>query len=68
MTVAESLRRLRKARGLTQVQLARLARTKQPQISRMEQPSYEQWSYSSLRRIARALDAEVSVSVRPRHG
>ena len=52
---------LREKAGLTQRDLARKLRTSQQQISRLESPSYEGHSLSSLRRVAKALNARVRV-------
>jgi ribosome-binding protein aMBF1 (putative translation factor) len=49
--------------GLTQTQLANKIGTKQPVISRLEQGSYNP-TIKFLRRIAKALDAKVTVSLR----
>jgi ribosome-binding protein aMBF1 (putative translation factor) len=47
--------------GLTQVELAERARTRQPVIARFEDPHYEGHSLSMLQRIAAALDLKVEV-------
>ncbi|MBI3952490.1 MAG: helix-turn-helix transcriptional regulator [Candidatus Doudnabacteria bacterium] len=53
-------RRLKK--GLTQKELAKKIGTKQPLISRLESGAYNP-SLKFLQRIARALDAELEVSI-----
>ena len=63
--VAVQLAALRKKAGLSQKELARQLRTTQQQISRLESPGYEGHSLSMLRRVARALRAEVRVSFQP---
>jgi len=63
--VALQLAALRKKAGLSQKELARQLQTTQQQISRLESPGYEGHSLSMLRRVARALDAEVSVRLQP---
>lgn len=63
--VAVQLASLREQRGLSQRELADLVGTSQQQISRLESPRYEGHSLSMLRRIARALGAEVHVAVEP---
>lgn len=63
--VAIQLAALRKRAGLTQKQLARLARTTQQQICRLESPGYEGHSLSMLRRVARALQGRVRVVIEP---
>src|SRR6267154_812645 len=63
--VALQLAALRKKAGLSQKELARRLSTSQQQISRLESPDYEGHSLSMLRRIARALDAQVRVEFEP---
>lgn len=60
--LATRLRNLREAKGLTQTQLADLCGMKQSAISRLEDADYDSWNYSTLTRLASALDAKVSVS------
>jgi transcriptional regulator with XRE-family HTH domain len=59
--VAIQLAALRKEAGLSQKELARILKTSQQQVSRLESPSYEGHSLSMLRRVAHALNAEVKV-------
>jgi transcriptional regulator with XRE-family HTH domain len=59
--VALQLAALREQAGLSQTELARKLRTTQQQISRLESPGYEGHSLSMLRRVARALNAQVRV-------
>jgi transcriptional regulator with XRE-family HTH domain len=63
--VALQLAALRKKAGLSQKELARRLNTSQQQISRLESPDYEGHSLSMLRRIARALDAQVRLEFEP---
>jgi transcriptional regulator with XRE-family HTH domain len=63
--VAIQLAALRKKAGLSQKELARQLKTTQQQISRLESPGYEGHSLSMLRRVARALRAEVRVTFEP---
>src|SRR5579863_4275605 len=63
--VALQLAALRKKAGLSQKELARRLKTSQQQISRLESPDYEGHSLSMLRRIARALNAQVRVEFDP---
>ena len=56
---------LRKRRGLNQTQLAELAETRQPAISRAERADYQNWSFNTLRSIADALDARIRVLIEP---
>lgn len=63
--VALQLSALRKARGLTQKQVADLLGTRQQAIARLESPSYAGHSLSMIRRYAQALGATVDVTVVP---
>ena len=63
--VALQLAALRQAAGLSQKDLARKLRTSQQQISRLESPAYEGHSLSMLRRVAKALNAELRVVFDP---
>ena len=49
-------------RGLTQAQLAKKLKTKQPVISRLEQGSYNP-SIKFLKRVATALDSKLRISI-----
>lgn len=61
--IAQQLIRLRKRRGLSQGQVAELAGTKQPAVSRAERADYQNWSFSSLRSLADALDGRLRVII-----
>lgn len=63
--VALQLAALRQRAGLSQKDLAKLLRTSQQQVSRLESPGYEGHSLSMLRRVAEALHARVRVSFEP---
>jgi len=56
---------LRQQAGLSQKELAKLLKTSQQQISRLESASYEGHSLSMLRRVAEALHARVRVIFEP---
>lgn len=56
---------LRRQAGLSQKELAKLLKTSQQQISRLESPDYEGHSLSMLRRVAEALHARVRVVFEP---
>jgi transcriptional regulator with XRE-family HTH domain len=56
---------LRQQAGLSQRDLAKLLKTSQQQISRLESASYEGHSLSMLRRVAEALHARVRVVFEP---
>jgi ribosome-binding protein aMBF1 (putative translation factor) len=59
--VARMVLDARTAAGLTQQELAELARTTQPVIARLEDADYEGHSLRMLRRIARALNRHLEI-------
>jgi ribosome-binding protein aMBF1 (putative translation factor) len=63
--VALQIAALRKQAGLSQKDLARLLKIPQQQISRLESPGYEGHSLSTLRRVAKVLNARVRVTFEP---
>ena len=63
--VALQIAALREQAGLSQKQLAKLLKTSQQQISRLESPGYEGHSLSMLRRVADALHARVRIVFEP---
>jgi len=63
--VALQLVALRRQAGLSQKDLAKLLKTSQQQISRLESPGYEGHSLSTLRRVAEVLHARVRVVFEP---
>jgi ribosome-binding protein aMBF1 (putative translation factor) len=63
--VALQIAALREQAGLSQKDLAKLLKTSQQQISRLESPGYEGHSFSMLRRVAGALHARVRVVFEP---
>ena len=63
--VALQIAALRRQAGLSQKELAKLLKTSQQQISRLESASYEGHSLSMLRRVAEALHARVRVIFEP---
>jgi transcriptional regulator with XRE-family HTH domain len=65
--LAATLIRLRLARGLTQEDLAKLLNTKQESIARLESGDSLP-SLSTVKKIADALDADLEINLRPRHG
>ena len=64
--VASGIRDLREVRGMKQGDLAVAAEMKQSAVSRIEGAEYSGWTFNSLRRIARALDARLSIFFEPR--
>ncbi|MBI4839380.1 MAG: helix-turn-helix transcriptional regulator [Nitrospirae bacterium] len=63
--VAIQIAALRRKAGLSQKDLAKLLKTSQQQVSRLESPGYEGHSLSMLRRVAEALHAQVHVVFEP---
>ena len=63
--VALQIAALRRQAGLSQKQLAKLLKTSQQQISRLESPGYEGHSLSTLRRVADVLNARGRVVFEP---
>jgi len=63
--VALQIAALRQRAGLSQKELAKLLKTSQQQISRLESATYEGHSLSMLRRVAEALHARVRVIFEP---
>lgn len=63
--VALQIAALREQAGLSQKDLAKLLKTSQQQISRLESPGYEGHSLSTLRRVAEVLHASVRVVFEP---
>ena len=58
--------RLRMLRGLTQAQLAEMVGTRQPSIARLENGASLP-SLSTMKKLAKALDAELEINLRPKH-
>ena len=63
--VAREIYDIRTSRGLTQKDLAERVGTTQSVIARLENADYEGHSLRTLRRIAEALDAHLSVHLVP---
>ena len=63
--VALQIASLREQAGLSQKDLAKLLKTSQQQISRLESPGYEGHSLSMLRRVAGVLHARVRIVFEP---
>jgi DNA-binding XRE family transcriptional regulator len=66
--VALQIAALRQQAGLSQKDLAKLLKTSQQQISRLESPGYEGHSLSTLRRVAEVLHARVRIVFEPEVG
>jgi transcriptional regulator with XRE-family HTH domain len=63
--LAFQIRAMRKDRGLTQGELAKLTETKQSAISRMENPDYGQFNLETLKNLASAFDVALMVRFVP---
>jgi transcriptional regulator with XRE-family HTH domain len=63
--VALQIAALREKAGFSQKTLAKLLKTSQQQVSRLESPSYEGHSLSTLRRVAEVLHARVRIVFEP---
>ena len=63
--VALQITALRQQAGLSQKGLAKLLKTSQQQVSRLESPGYEGHSLKTLRRVAEVLHANVRVVFEP---
>ena len=63
--VAQQIRALRVKREMRQVDLAKVCKMKQSAVSRVEQANYSRWTFTTLLRIADALDARVRVNFDP---
>ncbi|MBI5632672.1 MAG: helix-turn-helix transcriptional regulator [Nitrospirae bacterium] len=63
--IALQIAALRQEAGLSQKELAKLLKTSQQQVSRLESPDYEGHSLSMLRRVAEALHMHVRVVFEP---
>ena len=61
--ISRQIKELRIARGLTQKQLARKTGTKQPRIAQIEDPRYRNHSLRILRRVCKALRADLIVKL-----
>jgi transcriptional regulator with XRE-family HTH domain len=61
--LAQSLIRARMKKGWTQAELARRVGMQQPNIARLEGGSYDRVSLPTLKKIARALGAEIEIKL-----
>jgi transcriptional regulator with XRE-family HTH domain len=59
--LAEKIREMREAAGLTQKQLADKIGTKQSGIARLEDPDYESYSLATLKKIAHFFKKELII-------
>jgi len=56
---------MREARKLTQAQLGKLLGMKQPQVARLEDPDYSNYTLDTLKRVASAFDVALIVRFAP---
>ena len=61
--LAQSLIRARLKRGWTQAELARRVGMQQPNIARLEGGNYDRVSLPTLKKVARALGAEIQIKL-----
>lgn len=61
--IAEAIYNARIEAGLTQAQLAELVNTSQPAIARLESTNYGRFSHTTLRKIAKALNLKLKVTL-----
>jgi transcriptional regulator with XRE-family HTH domain len=61
--IAKQLIELRKRRGYTQKELAELAETGQPAVSRAERADYCNWAFNTLRKLSEVMDARIRVLI-----
>ena len=59
-TLAMNLKQIREAKGLTQVQLAKKARMKQPYLARLESGAETNPQLDTVRRLAKALKCSIA--------
>jgi ribosome-binding protein aMBF1 (putative translation factor) len=64
--IARLIYQARTEAGLTQERLAKLVGTRQPVIARLENSEYRGHSLSMLSRIAKALNHELEIRLKPR--
>ncbi len=63
--IAFQIRSLRKKRGYTQKQLAKLAKISQPNVARIESADYQSYTLRTLEKVTSALKAKVDVVIIP---
>lgn len=56
---------LRKKAGLTQTQLAKLVKTSQSNIARIESADYEGYTFKTLEKVTKALKAKLEIRIIP---
>ena len=63
--IAQQIKSLRATRKLRQVDVAEASGMKQSAVSRLEQADYSKWNFTTLLRLADALDARIRVVFEP---
>lgn len=63
IAVGQQIYALRKKRGLTQAQLAKMANTSVPAISRIENANYDGHSLKVLRKLVQLMDGQLRISI-----
>ena len=65
LEIAYKIMQLRKARGISQAELAKRMRTTQQNVSRLEDPRNTEFTISTLSRVALALRAHLNIDFTP---
>lgn len=63
--IAFQIYNLRKKAGLTQIQLAKLVRTRQSNIARIESADYNGYTFKTLEKVTKALKAHLEIRIIP---
>ena len=63
--IAYQIYDLRKTAGLTQTQLAKMVRTRQSNISRIESAEYTGYTLTTLEKVTKALKAKLEIRIVP---
>lgn len=65
ISIAQQLYDLRKSRGLTQFELAKLIGVSQPNIARLESGDYKSYSLRTLNKAVAALESDIKIIITP---
>jgi transcriptional regulator with XRE-family HTH domain len=65
--IAVEISYFREKLGITQKELAKMINTTQSVVARLENPEYKKYSLSTLRKVAEALNLELSVSFKEKN-
>lgn len=63
--IAQQIYDLRKSRGLTQTQFAKLIEVSQPNVARLESADYKSYSLRTLSKAAQALKSNLEIKISP---